>query len=170
MKWILILVCIYVSDIDDIKRDVYIENHKELAVVEMHRRGIPASIKLAQAILESGSGTSSFALSTNNHFGIKCKSYWKGNTYYHNDDDYNSEGRLIKSCFRSYERVIDSYVDHSNFLSERSHYAKLFLLPREDYVAWARGLQKYGYATDKKYAEKLISIIEKEGLTQYDLL
>ena len=170
MKWILLLIFMYISDVDDIKRDVYIQNHKELAIVEMHRKGIPASIKLAQAILESGSGTSTFALSTNNHFGIKCKNYWKGSTFYHNDDDYNVKGELIKSCFRSYERVLESYVDHSNFLAERSHYTGLFLLARDDYKGWARGLQKYGYATDKQYAEKLISIIEKEDLSQYDYL
>jgi len=170
VTWILFMLFVYSVDVDHLKTQTYIEDHKDLAVVEMHRKGIPASIKLAQAILESGSGTSSFALSTNNHFGIKCKSYWKGNTYYHHDDDYNDNGELMKSCFRSYERVSDSYVDHSNFISGRSHYAPLFFLEREDYKGWARGLQKYGYATDSQYAKKLISIIEREKLYHYDNL
>ncbi len=169
MKWILLLAYCYMSGSENI-RESYIESHKDIAIVEMHRSGIPASVKLAQAILESHSGTSSFAISSNNHFGIKCKSYWKGNTYYHKDDDFDDEGQLLESCFRSYNRVMDSYIDHSNFLRESSHYAGLFLLPLSDYVGWAKGLQKNGYATDPHYARKLISIIEREELRRYDLM
>jgi len=163
----LILTCLYMSSSNEV-RDNYINTYKEVAIVEMHRRGIPASIKLAQAILESQSGTSSFSLQSNNHFGIKCKHYWKGQKFYHKDDDLDDTGKLISSCFRSYDRVLESYVDHSNFLFDSGNYTALFLLPIEDYRQWARGLQKYGYATDPKYAQKLISIIERESLWKYD--
>lgn len=169
VKWIIILCGLLMGE-PPTPRDIYIDQYKDLAVVEMHRKGIPASIKLAQAILESQSGTSSFATRSNNHFGIKCKSSWVGDTYYHKDDDVDTEGKLIPSCFRSYERVVDSYVDHSNFLSERSYYARLWTLSRYDYHSWARGLQACGYATDPNYAEKLIKIIEKEALYKYDVM
>ncbi len=168
MKWIILLICFHISDLKKIDRINYIAAHKDIAVAEMHRKGIPASIKLAQAIHESRSGRSSLALSSNNHFGIKCKTYWKGKTHFHKDDEFNDDGVLIPSCFRAYEKVIDSYVDHSNFLSQHSHYAGLFLLSRDDYKSWATGLQKSGYATDPDYAQKLIYIIEKEGLSKYD--
>lgn len=167
MKLILFLGCLLLGGLPT-PRDQYIHKYKDLAIVEMHRKGIPASIKLAQAILESQSGTSSFATNTNNHFGIKCKSTWVGGTYYHKDDDVNQQGKLIPSCFRSYSRVVDSYVDHSNFLSERSYYAKLWSLSKIDYKGWAYGLQECGYATDPDYAKKLIRIIEREGLSRYD--
>ena len=167
MKWILLITSMLFINAKDV-RDQYIETYKDLAIVEMHRKGIPASIKLAQAILESRSGTSDFAQSSKNHFGIKCKTYWKGQKYLHKDDDYDQDGNLMKSCFRAYDRVLDSYVDHSNFLYHSSNYTGLFLLPRDDYQSWAKGLQKYGYATDPNYASKLIRIIESEGLAQYD--
>lgn len=146
----------------------YIEAHKELAIIEMYRSGIPASITLAQAIHESQSGCSELARNANNHFGIKCKSYWEGGKYYHEDDDYDRQGKLIESCFRSYSSVFDSYVDHSNFLRHTRHYKKLFTIPREDYKSWAIGLQKCGYATDPNYARKLIKIVEKYNLTSLD--
>jgi len=151
-------------------RDLYIEKYKDLAIIEMERKGIPASIKLAQAILESQSGTSSFASNSNNHFGIKCKSTWTGNTYYHKDDDLDEHGTLVPSCFRSYGSVIDSYVDHSNFLADRKYYTKLWAIPTTDYKAWAHGLKSCGYATDPDYAEKLISIIEREELFRFDTM
>ena len=169
MKFILLLTCLIWADSDK-RRSIYVDQYKEIAIVEMHRKGVPASIKLAQAILESRSGTSDFARSSNNHFGIKCKSYWKGRRYFHEDDDYDEKGTLLESCFRSYDRVMDSYIDHSNFLYYTSHYQKLFLIDRQDYKSWAYGLQKCGYATDPNYAKKLISIIEKEGLAKYDQL
>lgn len=146
----------------------YIESYSELAIIEMYRAGVPASITLAQGLHESNFGKSDLALKANNHFGIKCKSYWKGETYYHKDDDFDSKGMLIESCFRSYETSYDSYVDHSNFLKFSFNYQTLFHLNKKDYKAWATGLQKSGYATDKKYAEKLIKYIEKYELFQYD--
>lgn len=170
VKWILFALSLYMSSGSEPVRENYINAYKDIAIIEMHRKGVPASIKLAQAILESSSGMSSFAKSTNNHFGIKCKKVWKGETFYHVDDDFNSKGELMKSCFRSYERVIESYVDHSNFLSSRSYYRKLFFLSRYDYKGWAYGLQSCGYATDPDYAKKLISIIEREDLSKYDYM
>lgn len=146
----------------------YVDQYKDLAIIEMQRTGVPASIKLAQAILESNSGTSTFSQSSNNHFGIKCKSYWKGEKYYHKDDDLNDAGQLIKSCFRSYESVLDSYVDHSHFLKNSPYYGQLFDVAGADYIDWARGLQHYGYATDPAYAEKLIRIIERHDLQLLD--
>lgn len=146
----------------------YIETYKDLAVVEMHRSGIPASITLAQALHESQIGGSDLAVHANNHFGIKCKSYWVGMTYKHKDDDYDSNGNLIKSCFRSYESVVDSYVDHTNFLTQSAHYSELFNYDKTDYFMWAHGLKKCGYATDPNYAHKLIDKIEKYQLYIYD--
>lgn len=145
----------------------YIETYKDLAIVEMHRSGVPASITLAQALHESNYGMSDLATKANNHFGIKCKAYWQGDTYKHKDDDYIN-GRLIKSCFRSYDTALDSYIDHSNFLMHTSHYQPLFALDRYDYKAWAHGLKSCGYATDKRYAEKLIRQIERYNLQDYD--
>lgn len=146
----------------------YIDQYKELAVVEMYRSGIPASIKLAQGLLESNSGTSVLATNANNHFGIKCKAYWKGASYYHKDDDRDSTGKIIDSCFRSYNNVIDSYADHSNFLRYSGNYNILFEYSKSDYQSWARGLKRCGYATDIEYGEKLIKIIEEHKLTQFD--
>lgn len=146
----------------------YIEEYKELAIIEMYRTGIPASITIAQGLHESNYGQSNLATKANNHFGIKCKRYWNGNTYYHKDDDTNAQGKIIKSCFRAYDSAIDSYVDHSNFLKYTAHYQKLFKLSKTDYRGWAYGLKKAGYATDKKYAEKLISKVEKYNLQALD--
>ncbi len=146
----------------------YIDTYKELAVVEMYRSGVPASITMAQALHESNLGQSNLATLANNHFGIKCKSYWKGGTYYHKDDDRNAAGILIESCFRSYTSAVDSYVDHSNFLKFGANYMQLFFLDKYDYKAWAHGLQKAGYATDKAYAEKLIRKIETYNLAALD--
>ena len=119
----------------------YIQQYQELAILEMKRTGIPASIKLAQAILESNAGTSHFALASNNHFGIKCKQYWKGKTYQHKDDDLDEHGNLRSSCFRAYSTVIDSYIDHSNFLVESPSYFPLFRSKNISYKYWAYGLQ-----------------------------
>jgi hypothetical protein len=147
----------------------YIETYKKIAVREMHRSGIPASITLAQGILESSWGNGSLALKANNHFGIKCKSTWTGPTFFIKDDDYKN-GRLVKSCFRSYDNAEDSYVDHSEFLTDNPRYERLFTYERTDFKKWAHGLKKCGYATDKKYAHKLINTIKKYKLHQYDLL
>ena len=146
----------------------YVETYKDLAVVEMHRSGIPASITLAQALHESQTGDSKLAIFAKNHFGIKCKSYWVGMTYKHEDDDYDVEGNLIQSCFRSYDTVIDSYIDHTNFLTQSAHYSELFDYDKTDYFQWAHGLKKCGYATDPEYAFKLINKIEKYQLYKYD--
>lgn len=145
----------------------YVDQYKDLAVAEMYRSGIPASIILAQGILESGNGQSRLASNSNNHFGIKCKSYWTGKTYYHKDDDFKN-GKLIKSCFRAYDSPIDSYVDHSNFLMYTERYSVLFQYDRTDYYNWAHGLRTCGYATDKRYAKKLIKTIQLYDLQSFD--
>jgi hypothetical protein len=129
----------------------------------MMRSGIPASITLAQGILESGAGLSVLAREGNNHFGIKCHKNWKGRTVTM-DDDRKGE------CFRAYDTPEESFIDHSDFLRYRDRYKFLFDLDRSDYKGWAYGLKKAGYATDKKYPEKLIQYIEKYNLTQYDTL
>lgn len=164
--FVLLLPFVYNSpDADELQ---YIDAYKDLAIVEMYRTGIPASITLAQGLHESNAGRSSLATLANNHFGIKCKSYWNGDTYFHKDDDLDANGRLIKSCFRSYDNAVESYVDHSNFLTETSHYSSLFTLDKNDFVAWAWGLKQCGYATDSRYAIKLITTINKYDLSQYD--
>ena len=146
----------------------YVEKYQWLAVDEMNRSGIPASIIMAQAIIESNGGTSRLATESNNHFGIKCKSYWKGDRYFHPDDDRDASGKLIPSCFRAYDNVVASFTDHSDFLMTTNHYKGLFGYHRTDFKHWARGLQLCGYATDKRYAEKLISTIEMYGLAELD--
>ncbi len=139
----------------------YIDKFKEIAKNSMSSIGVPASITLAQGILESGAGTGALSLQANNHFGIKCHKEWVGPSVKY-DDDAKDE------CFRKYKYAEESYRDHSVFLSSRPWYAPLFLLPKNDYKSWARGLKKAGYATDVKYPEKLIGIIEKFQLQQYD--
>lgn len=138
----------------------YIEAFKAVAIEEMNTYGIPASITLAQGILESGSGSSSLAKYANNHFGIKCTSDWKGKAYY-KDDDKNYD------CFRVYKDATESYRDHSEFL-KRKRYSFLFELDKNDYKNWAVGLKTAGYATNPKYPDLLVGIIEKYQLDQYD--
>jgi len=154
---------------DPTKATRYIEQYKHLAISEMHRTGVPASIKLAQGLLESGWGESTLAVEANNHFGMKCGSSWTGGTHYVYDDDYKN-GKKIKSCFRVFASAHESYIAHSEFLSnpKKERYALLFYFPPTDYKAWAYGLKDAGYATDPKYPNKLISIIEKYELHQYD--
>lgn len=139
----------------------YIELYKDIAVQEMHKYKIPASITLAQGILESGSGNSDLARHANNHFGIKCHVGWKGRSFYMDDDEKNE-------CFRAYKTPEESYEDHAAFLTQRPRYAFLFDLNIKDYKAWAHGLSKAGYATNPLYPELLIRIIEKYSLEQYD--
>lgn len=141
----------------------YINAYKQLAMDEMQRTGIPASITLAQGIHETYAGKSELVLKSNNHFGIKCKSYWTGKKVYH-DDDARGE------CFRSYDSASYSYRDHSDFLRAGKHYAFLFELDPTDYKAWAYGLKKAGYATNPKYAPILIKLIEQYNLQQYSLI
>lgn len=147
---------------------LYISQYKEIAISEMHKTGIPASIKMAQALLESGAGRSTLAQKANNHFGIKCGGSWEGDEFYRKDDDYNSNGKLIESCFRKFKSPDHSFVAHSDFLKNQKRYAFLFDLPTSDYHAWAYGLKKAGYATDEAYPKKLINIIEKYQLFLLD--
>jgi len=141
----------------------YINNYKKLAMEEMQRTGIPAAIKLAQGIHETYAGQSVLVLKSNNHFGIKCKSYWTGKKVYH-DDDARGE------CFRSYHEAAQSYRDHSDFLRSGERYAFLFRLDPTDYKGWANGLKKAGYATNPKYAPIIIRLIEEYHLQQYSLI
>ncbi len=150
-------------------QEKYIEQYKFLAISEMERSGIPASIKMAQALLESQSGRSELALQANNHFGIKCKNNWNGKTYNYEDDDVDASGQLIASCFRMYPTSIDSYKDHSDFLMNRPRYKELFSLAKTDYVGWAYGLKRCGYATDPNYAERIIRTIQKYNLDLLDV-
>ncbi len=139
----------------------YISAYHEWAVTNMKRTGIPASITLAQGMLESANGNSTLAREGNNHFGIKCHDDWTGKRVYHHDDKRNE-------CFRKYQSVYDSYADHSEFLSTRSRYAFLFDLKFDDYKGWAKGLKKAGYATDPNYPQRLIKIIEDNRLYLFD--
>ena len=139
----------------------YIDTYSGIAKDEMAQYGIPASITLAQGILESGAGRGDLTKRANNHFGIKCHTSWTGERVYHDDDEKGE-------CFRKYKDPKYSYRDHSLFLTQRSRYQGLFRLKKDDYKGWARGLKKAGYATDPKYPDKLISIIERYNLTQYD--
>lgn len=139
----------------------YVDDFKDIAKGNMKTYGIPASIILAQGILESGAGRGELAKNSNNHFGIKCHTGWTGETVHH-DDDADQE------CFRKYKDPAESYKDHALFLTGRSRYASLFELEKDDYEAWAKGLRKAGYATDPKYPEKLIGYIERYNLHQYD--
>lgn len=148
----------------------YINTYKDIAVAEMERTGIPASIKLGQGIMETEHGNSKLAKNSNNHFGIKCKKEWTGKKYQHKDDDLDANGKLIPSCFRVYDTPFDSYIDHSNFLLSRDRYAMLFQFENTDYQNWANGLKECGYATASHYATRLIEIIETYQLFNYDYL
>jgi LysM repeat protein len=138
----------------------YIETYKDIAMEEMRQYGIPASIKLAQAILESGFGNSDLAVIGNNHFGIKCHG-WEGRTFYKDDDARNE-------CFRAYDDPFQSFRDHSEFLTTRERYYSLFDLEITDYRGWARGLRQAGYATNTRYPDLLIGVIERNSLYEYD--
>lgn len=140
----------------------YVNQYKDLAMSEMRRTGVPASITLAQGILESQSGQSKLAQKSNNHFGIKCKTEWTGEKTYHDDD-------LRKECFRVYASVEDSYRDHSDFLKNREYYTALFKLDPTDDQGWAYGLKKAGYATEKTYPTRLLKLIADFDLHQYSV-
>jgi flagellum-specific peptidoglycan hydrolase FlgJ len=141
----------------------YIDDYCVLAMEEQKRTGIPAAIKLAQAIHESGAGKGNLALRSNNHFGIKCKSNWTGAVAYHDDDEKGE-------CFRAYETVAQSFRDHSDFLVSGTRYAFLFKLSPTDYKGWAHGLKQAGYATNPKYPMLLIRLIETYNLDAYTQL
>jgi LysM repeat protein len=138
----------------------YIQKYKDIAIAEMNRSGIPASISLAQGMLESDNGNSTLARKSNNHFGLKCHD-WDGEAVYHDDDDKNE-------CFRKYNSPEESYRDHTDFLINGSRYVFLFYLDQTDYKGWARGLEKAGYATNRTYSSDLIRIIEENKLYIYD--
>ncbi len=149
--------------------ELYIAAYSNLAVAEMKRMAIPASIILAQGMLESGYGKSELAIKANNHFGIKCHKGWAGETYVHlTRESRNGELVARQACFRQYATVEESYKDHSEFLASRSNYVFLFLKNSNDFRVWARGLQQAGYATDIAYADKLIMAIEKHALDKFD--
>lgn len=139
----------------------YIKTYSELAIQQMKKYKIPASIILAQGMVESASGSSNLALKSNNHFGIKCHQEWRGKKVYHDDDKKNE-------CFRKYKNPQTSFNDHSVFLTTRSRYEFLFDFKIDDYVSWSEGLKKAGYATDPNYPQKLINIIERYKLYEYD--
>jgi flagellum-specific peptidoglycan hydrolase FlgJ len=139
----------------------YIKKYKNIAIMKMEEYKIPASITLAQGILESGNGLSELTRKANNHFGIKCHKGWQGKKVYHDDDKRNE-------CFRKYPTPEGSFTDHSLFLTTRNRYDFLFDLKQDDYKGWAKGLKKAGYATDRKYPRKLISFIENFELYRYD--
>jgi flagellum-specific peptidoglycan hydrolase FlgJ len=139
----------------------YINQFKNTAINNMKTYAIPASIILAQGLLESGTGKSELSRNSNNHFGIKCTSDWNGDKVYHDDDK-------AQECFRKYNNPSESYRDHALFLTTRTRYAALFNLPKDDYKAWANGLSKAGYATDPQYPQKLINLIELYNLHQFD--
>jgi len=145
------------------KVQLYIDTYKEVAIAEMLRSGVPASITLAQGILESQSGESDLCKRSNNHFGIKCKETWTGEKTYHDDDEKGE-------CFRVYPSAMDSYKDHSDFLKTRPYYAFLFKLDPTDYEGWAKGLKKAGYATAPTYPQQLLKLINDYNLQQYTLL
>ena len=163
MKNIIVLLLILVNLVSNaqLSRKDYIKKYYKIAVREMYETGIPASITLAQGILESNNGNSMLAVKANNHFGIKCHSSWKGKKIY-KDDDKKHE------CFRKYKNAEESYIDHSKFLSTQTRYQFLFELKPNDFKGWAKGLKKAGYATNPKYPALLIKLIDDNKLYQYD--
>lgn len=156
-----LFLSIFLFGQERITTEEYIESYKDVAIKKMKEYKIPASITLAQGILESGSGNSKLATKANNHFGIKCHKGWTGKTFTMDDDEKNE-------CFRKYKHASDSYRDHSLFLTQRGRYTFLFEYETTDYKSWAKGLKKAGYATNPKYPELLIRLIEKYDLAQYD--
>jgi LysM repeat protein len=156
-----LFVLITVTAAAQISREEYIKRWQLIAIEEMNRSGIPASITMAQGCLESGNGNSELSRKSNNHFGIKCKRGWTGKKVYYDDDAKNE-------CFRKYRTVEDSYVDHTNFLMGNPRYSSLFELDPTDYKAWAKGLKKAGYATAHDYDKRLIKIIEENKLHRLD--
>jgi len=173
MKKIFVLIIIFTSSCSSLKTfsdgentveqkiNFYVKKYAPAATKNMRFFKIPASITLAQGILESGYGEGTLAKKANNHFGIKCHKEWKGKSITHDDDEKGE-------CFRSYKNPLRSYRDHSLFLVDRDRYSSLFTLNRKDYKGWALGLKAAGYATDPKYADKLISLIERFNLIRFD--
>lgn len=165
MKQLVLLILLAMGTMAHAQREkvqAYVNQYKDLAMAEMRRTGVPASITLAQGILESQSGESKLAQKSNNHFGIKCKTEWTGEKTYHDDD-------LRQECFRVYPSVEDSYKDHSDFLKNREYYTALFKLDPTDDKGWAYGLKKAGYATEKDYPTRLLKLINDFELHQYSV-
>lgn len=167
MKWKYLLPIAFLllsaeAGAQSVNTEAYIRQYKDLAIAEMKRTGVPAAIKLAQAILESQSGASPLALTANNHFGIKCKTEWIGGKVYQDDDEKGE-------CFRVYPSVEESYRDHSDFLKNRPYYASLFKLDPSDMQGWAYGLKKAGYATSASYPQNLLRIIRDYQLEQFNV-
>jgi LysM repeat protein len=166
-RWLLIFLWIFSSQVlmaQSANQDAlsYIEQYKDLAISEMNKTGIPASITLAQALHESANGKSQLAVKANNHFGVKCTANWSGGRFHRNNNKRNS-------CFRKYESVEDAYADRSRFLSNNKKYAFLFQYGPTAYKKWAYGLQRSGYAASKHYASHLLRTIERYNLHQYDV-
>jgi LysM repeat protein len=154
----------------DVRQD-YIKKYRKLAIDEMIRSGVPASISMAQGIVESNAGQSKLATEAHNHFGIKCGATWKGKSYFSLDDDRDAAGNAIQSCFRKYKHADDSWIDHSDFLRDPKKYNRygfLFHLDPKDYRGWAYGLKSAGYATAASYAESIINVIETNKLYELD--
>jgi LysM repeat protein len=165
MKKLILFFCLLITlatQAQKEKAEAYINTYKDIAIAEMIRTGVPASITLAQGILESQYGESNLVKGSNNHFGIKCKTEWTGQKMYHDDDEKGE-------CFRVYATAEESYRDHSDFLRARAHYAFLFKLDPTDYDGWAKGLKKAGYATNPTYPQKLLKVINDYNLQQYSL-
>lgn len=165
MKQLVFLIFLTMASLAHAQREKvqnYVNQYKDLAMAEMRRTGVPASITLAQGILESQSGESKLAQKSNNHFGIKCKTEWTGEKTYHDDD-------LRQECFRVYPSVEESYKDHSDFLKNREYYTALFKLDPTDDKGWAYGLKKAGYATEKDYPTRLLKLIADYDLHQYSI-
>lgn len=162
LSTVLLLSKLVLAQSDDVIL-AYIEKYKDIAVEEMKRTGVPAAITLAQGIHETSAGTSALVLKSNNHFGIKCKVEWKGESVNHDDD-------APQECFRKYNDPLDSYRDHSDFLKNRPYYASLFKLDPMDYKAWAYGLKKAGYATNPRYPQILIKLIEEWDLQEFSYI
>lgn len=158
---LLLLLSINILHAQNISVEEYINKYKAAAITEMHRSGVPASITLSQGILETEHGNSDLVKKSNNHFGIKCKKEWTGESVRHTDDAPNE-------CFRKYATAADSYKDHSEYLKNSPRYASLFELDKSDYKGWAYGLKRAGYATNPRYPQIVISNIEKYNLQQYD--
>ncbi len=163
MITILLSALLAVLPLDETAYNSYIDKYAPVAVSEMHRSGIPASITLAQGLLESSAGNSRLAVEGNNHFGIKCHRTWTGRTIHHDDDELNE-------CFRAYDSALESFRDHSDYLRYYDRYKSLFNNKAGDYQAWAYGLKAAGYATDPSYPQKLITLIEHFNLSRYDTL
>lgn len=168
---LLIATCVLSVQLMGQEHLAYIEEYRDVAVSEMHRTGIPASIKLAQAILESSGGKSTLARRANNHFGMKCGSSWGGRKMHRKDDDRNDRGKLIESCFRVFESGHASFIAHSEFLRDpkkSGRYGFLFDIQPDDYEGWAKGLKRAGYATNPRYPQLLMKLIEDYALHEYD--